>query len=167
MLIDLSWLKLHPKETEKFYIKQGPESFKTEDEDLDLIEPVVVELSVTNTGRLMVGQGKIQSAVRLNCARCLKDFLYKVDVPFTVEFCSEENKEYFKGEESFIYFKEPQVEIGPLVRENILLSLPMKALCFEDCKGLCPVCGVDLNQKQCECSQKDTDPRWNKLKELL
>lgn len=66
-------------------------------------------------------------------------------------------------EESFVG---RELDLGGILREQILLALPMDALCREDCKGLCPVCGKDLNQAACGCEQKPADPRWAALKNV-
>jgi len=75
-----------------------------------------------------------------------------------------------KSEEDNYFVADPSsdsFQIDDLVRETIILALPLKPLCSEDCKGLCPVCGTDLNKSQCNCIKKETDPRWEKLKGLL
>ena len=59
-----------------------------------------------------------------------------------------------------------ELDLGPVVREQILLALPMDALCTEDCKGLCQVCGGNLNEKECSCDRHVPDPRWAKLKNI-
>jgi uncharacterized protein len=59
-----------------------------------------------------------------------------------------------------------QIDLGAIVREQILLDLPMDGLCREDCKGLCSVCGKDLNQGECGCERKPVDPRWAALKHV-
>jgi len=58
------------------------------------------------------------------------------------------------------------IELDDLVREELLLALPVNLLCREDCKGLCPVCGIDRNQSDCRCESDAVDSRWQKLKEL-
>lgn len=166
MQIDLSWLKLHPKDTENFHLEK---EFGNEEvvQGIRFLDQVMVDLEVTNTGRLMVGKGEIKAAVELECDRCLNSFQQQVEVPFTVEFCPEDNRTFFKNEESFVYFVEPQVDIEPIVLENVLLSLPLKILCSSECKGLCTVCGQDLNRAECHCREKEIDPRWEALKKML
>jgi len=166
MKIDLSWLKLHPKDTEAFHLREtlkDPELLP----GISVVDQVAVDLSITNTGRLMVGQGEIEARLELTCDRCLRSFHQDTKVPFTVELCPEENRSYFKNEESFIYFVEPQVDLEPVVRESLILSLPLRTLCSSDCKGLCPSCGKDLNLAPCQCREKEIDPRWEALKKML
>ncbi|MCI0532052.1 MAG: DUF177 domain-containing protein, partial [candidate division Zixibacteria bacterium] len=58
-------------------------------------------------------------------------------------------------------------DLNPRVREAMILILPIKPLCKEDCKGLCQLCGTNLNEKTCKCVKETADPRWSRLKELL
>jgi len=60
-----------------------------------------------------------------------------------------------------------EVDLNPYIEENLILSIPMKMLCREDCKGICPGCGADLNHEVCRCGRSEIDPRWKKLKDLL
>ncbi len=64
------------------------------------------------------------------------------------------------------FFEGREIDLGGIVREQILLALPMDALCREDCRGLCPVCGKDLNQAECGCERQPADPRWGALKNV-
>ena len=59
-----------------------------------------------------------------------------------------------------------RIDLDEIVREQILLALPTRQLCAEDCKGLCPSCGANLNEKACGCEQQQTDPRWSALEAL-
>lgn len=60
-----------------------------------------------------------------------------------------------------------EIDIEPVLREMVLLNHPIKLLCREDCKGLCPGCGADLNTESCKCGQKAVDPRWEDLRKLI
>ncbi|MGE5397812.1 MAG: YceD family protein [Chitinophagales bacterium] len=167
MLIDLSWLKLHPKEEEKFHLEQDPSTINVDASQFRLVDRVIVDITIGNTGRLMVGFGTIKTVLEFACDRCLSKFRRPFNIPFDVEFCEEINRDYFKNEENFIYFTEPVVDLEHVVLESIFLNLPLRTLCSPDCKGLCPVCGCDLNQRQCECRKEDTDPRWDVLAKLM
>ena len=65
-----------------------------------------------------------------------------------------------------IFYSGRELDLGPIVREQILLALPMHVLCKEDCKGLCQVCGQNLNEKECGCDRKVPDPRWAGLRDI-
>ena len=66
----------------------------------------------------------------------------------------------------FAPFEGDEIDLGELFREQILLAIPMTPLCREECKGLCPVCGADLNAGECSCERGEIDPRWSALADL-
>jgi len=115
-------------------------------------------------------QGHITVPVEEECARCLIMFPARLygDLDFVVK--AEENKGTAPAEgEEVIYTKtaEPVVDLTDLIRETLILSLPMKPLCDVECKGLCPDCGANLNEETCECKHEESDERWEGLKDLL
>lgn len=169
MIIDLHWLELHPKETREFNIQAAPQELSVDTSETRLVKPVDVDLSITNTGRLMVGTGRIIATLEFDCGRCLKPYQRDYEIPFDIELCSDKNIHHFVGEENFIFYhsNEPQVDIRPVIEENIVLALPIRPLCSEECRGLCPNCGRELDQGPCNCQPKETDPRWDALKKLL
>ncbi len=99
------------------------------------------------------------------CDRCLSEYSKDYRENFTVLFHLGQ-KDFETEEEDVILLSEEQQEIDltPYIQENLILSVPMKMLCKEDCKGICPGCGADLNHEPCTCPEKPIDPRWEKLK---
>lgn len=118
-------------------------------------------------------KGIINGEVELQCSRCLKD--YKMPIKSIVELSyhpiEELNKEELvelKSDEMDVdFYRKGLIETEDIVRDQILLSIPMKPLCSEDCKGLCHICGTDLNEFSCGCTTKETDPRMAVLQTLL
>lgn len=119
------------------------------------------------------------------CSRCLEPVEVEVPVSFTLSLIPEARAVSRQGladdgaapegvsrgsfdptEADEEVFKGKTIDLEPLVREQILLALPMETLCRESCRGLCPSCGQDLNRASCECAQTGVDPRWEKLKTL-
>ena len=91
------------------------------------------------------------------CRRCLRPVGGELATEFRELFSNtvEDGEGYpFRGE---------QIDFAPLAREAVLLELPLAPLCAEDCQGLCPTCGTDLNQGRCQCVVEDVDPRWAAL----
>lgn len=70
------------------------------------------------------------------------------------------------GELDISFLEEEKINVAGLVRENVLLALPVQPLCDDDCRGLCPRCGANLNRGPCSCSTTHRDPRWGKLESL-
>lgn len=99
-----------------------------------------------------------------NCHRCFeeikKHFSFKFDHKLAVELIDDENDDYIETPDY-------QLEVDDLAVSDILLNLPRKILCKEDCKGLCQVCGQNLNIKDCGCNKNSVDPRLEVLKQLI
>jgi len=79
----------------------------------------------------------------------------------------EERQELQAGDMETGFYREGELDLGEIVREQLLLNIPMRPLCGESCKGLCPHCGANLNETTCGCEQKSIDPRMKALEKLL
>lgn len=153
------------------------EDFSPHYEDLEFDTPINVNLLLTNLGKEVLIKGTIKGTIELICSRCLKKFpyilnidveeIYLWDLPIIRNISPSEEVELKEEDFKFVLEKET-LFLEPLIEDNIRISLPIKPLCSPNCKGLCPVCGHDLNLDPCECS-KDLriDPRWEPLKRLL
>lgn len=98
------------------------------------------------------------------CDRCTVDYKTSVKTSYQVVYFF--SKEPLSDESDDLIYLNPeadQIDISREVRDYALLSLPMKKLCSDDCRGLCPVCGQDLNKKECDCPKSSMDPRWEPL----
>ncbi len=151
-------------------MEESPEALGLCADGAGFEEPVKADFSVSKSGGQLICRGQVKTSVRLQCSRCLAGYEEPVSsrLDFVVDFG--ENAKEFKSEEDYYFVADPSsdyFEIDNLVREAILLALPLKPLCSEGCRGLCPMCGTDLNKSQCSCVKKETDPRWEKLKGLL
>ncbi|WP_139904532.1 YceD family protein [Clostridium thermarum] len=107
--------------------------------------------------------GKLSGELILMCSRCLEDFIYPIDIEIHEKFSAVPNDE----DESVIFIDSDIINLTELIENNILMSLPIKKLCSEDCQGLCQSCGCNLNKKTCNCDNGNVDPRLEKLKELF
>ena len=117
--------------------------------------------------------GSLETTAELNCSRCLELASIEVRRPFDL-FFRESDEEMFDEDEVELseedtrtaFFSGTQLAIGDIMREQVLLALPMKALCKVDCKGLCPVCGTNRNLNECSCRDEDFSPHMEKLLEI-
>ncbi len=119
----------------------------------------------TRTHEGLLGQGRIQADVECECVRCLTT----TKQPVVAEF---QELWYYPPEKApedaeWIIAEDANLDLAPLVRENFLLGIPIQVLCREDCKGLCPQCGKDLNEGPCGCSDEPIDPRLTGLRGLI
>lgn len=99
------------------------------------------------------------------CARCCKQFECALSHSF--EFPVAEKLESDEDEDRFAVMSDNSLDVEQICSEQLILNLPLRFLCREDCKGLCPVCGADLNSGACSCGGKKVDPRMEKLKEYF
>ena len=167
MKIDLN--RTSEDSSERLILEDSPEALELEAEGITFQEPVRVELVVTKNQDQLICQGQVTASAKLECSRCLAGYDHTVtsQLSFVVDLAGE--SETARSEEEGYFVVDPSAasfEIDDLVREAIILSLPLKPLCAEDCKGLCPVCGIDLNRSQCNCVKEESDPRWDQLKKL-
>jgi uncharacterized protein len=142
-------------------------------EALKLKSPARANLRVDKAGPEVFARGSVGTSIELQCSRCLRSFVKELDVNINVvylpveELKGEEKHEIKDDELDIGFYQGDELDVQDLVREQILLNVPMKPLCSEACKGICPDCGADLNVSTCACERKETDPRLEVLKKLL
>ncbi len=117
--------------------------------------------------------GSLHTNLEILCARCLDPVPYAVERQFDLLYRPAgsdigENKEVEMQDKdaAISYYEDDGVELAEVLREQILLDVPLKTVCREECKGMCAHCGRNLNTGQCECAQAASDPRWEALKSL-
>jgi len=104
---------------------------------------------------------------RSTCDRCLCDFDMKLDCSFKLVYTYDQSfSDPDYDDAIFLNFHDTEIEIDDDVRQMIMLNIPMKSLCSEDCKGLCPRCGNNLNVSECSCEKDDFNPKFDELKKL-
>jgi uncharacterized protein len=148
--------------------------------EFNLDDPVVVlegdsprqvtgKISLIKTHRGILARGTVETVVSLECSRCLKTFKKKLTLNIEEEYFpsldinSGTPVEVPDEPDGFTIDDHHILDLSEAIRQNALLAIPMKPLCREECAGLCPVCGKDLNKDQCECNEGSIDPRWTKL----
>jgi len=162
-------------------LKEGRSSFAHiyEPTELDLAdERGKLNQSTSVSGNLRLSRGKvlvegeIETQVRVECDRCLKAAVLPVKTDFHLEYVTGPDYEALQAAElteeemTVSVFDGEGIDIDEIVREQILLSIPTRVLCSEECKGICSNCGTDLNLGECGCDARDIDPRWETLKKL-
>lgn len=111
--------------------------------------------------------GWLAAHLLLACSRCGVPFSFMLSLPFAEIYISGEASQDLDGEQDKRHFTGDSIDITPEALRLLFAELPMKPMCREDCCGLCPQCGADLNGEGCSCAQNDIDPRWEKLRDLL
>ena len=131
---------------------------------IETTEPVSVDVSYTFDGEGFRLEGMLASAVKMNCTKCDNEFIEHFEVPFSERFLRVSEAE---AEELDCYtYSGETLKLDKMIRDLVLLNAPMYGLCKPDCKGLCPVCGTNLNNTQCSCTLPDESNPFAALKGL-
>lgn len=169
MRIELTGLEKSGGRFEHNYL---PGELELNDERVVLAESPVVSGRISVDGHVLKIQGDLQARVQLECDRCLKPIELPINTDFKLEYVTPQQyreshaAELTEEELELSVFDGEVVDIDEIVREQLLLTVPTQVLCSEDCKGLCPKCGANLNLADCNCEDKEIDPRWAELKKL-
>jgi uncharacterized protein len=128
------------------------------------------ELVMGSDGEIRVS-GQLTVEMAADCDRCLEPSRFPIDSDFALHYRPVadgygDEKEIDSGEAEMGFYEGDGVELNDVLREFILLTLPMQRVCRESCKGICPLCGQNRNQKECQCHAETTDDRWAALKSL-
>jgi len=116
--------------------------------------------------------GKLATELEMPCARCLEPVLQEVKRSFDLLYrplgvdAGREEMSVTSVEAEIGYYQGEGLLLEDVLREQVLLAVPLKAICRQDCKGLCPQCGTNLNSSACSCAEPPEDPRWSALKEI-
>jgi uncharacterized protein len=131
--------------------------------------PVDVDLEITNAQTRIIVKGRLATSVELSCGRCAEKYLENIDIAIHEEFLPEGSPELEPKPDlslndlSVFVYKDETLDLGEIIRQNIISAFPIKPLCNSDCKGLCGTCGENLNKSQCDCSTETIDPRLSSL----
>ena len=139
---------------------------------------LMVDLWLESSPDGIRAKGNIRGHAGMECTRCLKEYQLELHIDVDEFFrrpgldVVEEGGRRITGEaealeEDDYVIEEGVIDLNLLVNDAVMLNLPIKHLCSEDCRGLCPICGIDLNQEECGCSRDSIDPRLEILRTLL
>jgi uncharacterized protein len=137
--------------------------FNAQGERVHFSGPVYIDVVIDDTGKHLVVEGRVSGKLKLACSRCLDFFDYSIEVPIKEVYTDAPEED--AGEANS--FTGDFLDLAPEITKSIIMHLPMKALCRRECQGLCPVCGINLNEGQCRCTEIDFDPRLAVLKKYF
>jgi len=151
-----------------------PEEVGGEADTYRVVAPVELEFDIHKDKDKFRLVGHVRTELELTCSRCLEGYPAPVDAEFDLMFLPAVEAPGIEGETELAeedintaFYRDGVIDLGELLHEQFYLTLPMKPLCREDCKGLCPVCGANWNQTTCACERRWEDPRLAGLKALL
>lgn len=174
MRLDLSEIAAHVGKRFRYEIEEPP--IEDPEHGLKGIGPVTGHAVFSNAGSTIVVRGHFKTAVEIECARCLKEFRFEIDLPIEEElpltglppWISEEEEEAeLPEDEKEPLFVDNIFDLTEYFRQSILVAIPIKPLCSEACKGLCPRCGAVLTDGTCECGPETEGSPFGALAALL
>ncbi|HSE33957.1 MAG TPA: DUF177 domain-containing protein [Pyrinomonadaceae bacterium] len=149
-----------------------PEELNLVDERVRVTEPITVNGRVRSSGSEIKVSGRVETRVNVECDRCLKTLEIPVSAGFRLQYITGQEyeekhaAELSADEMALSVFDGDAIDVDEIAREQILLSVPDRALCDENCRGICSMCGTNLNTGSCECTSSETDPRWAALEKF-
>jgi uncharacterized protein len=168
LLLDLNTIKTPHERFDKVY---APDQFGSS-EDFRIAAPVSLGFEIFKDKDQFRLVGEVKTVLELPCSRCLDPFTLPVDQSFDLRYqphsrnTGEGEREIEEDDLTTAFYADEAIDLGELMREQFYLGLPMKPLCRDECKGLCPQCGANLNTTTCDCKRDWEDPRFAALKTL-
>lgn len=138
------------------------------DAGVELLEPLRVDLHARPVGEGVLVRGTLRTLLNVACRRCLATVEWRVDraVELLFEPLSGAEADMLEGEVYPLPERGSELDLGGLLREQLLLDVPMYVLCRDECRGLCAQCGADLNQAACDCVPEPVPGPWDALKTI-
>ncbi|MGD0844017.1 MAG: DUF177 domain-containing protein [Geobacteraceae bacterium] len=136
------------------------------------LAPLRIDLTLAREYDHIRGNGRVETRMALNCARCLAEFRINIDSTFTIfymraaELADDEDVELAEEDLITATYEGDEIDFTAEIAAQIILAIPLKPLCSEDCRGLCPTCGAELNVAECACVRNDVNFKFSPLKDL-
>ncbi len=138
--------------------------------DYELLGNAAVDAQYYRSGAEIFLWGTVLSRVIGHCARCLESYTFDLRKDFSLVLVPQERlparMELTEEDLDLVYYQGDEIDLSPLVDEQIILALPTRPLCSEECRGLCPQCGANRNCETCDCKPELGDPRFAVLRQL-
>ena len=149
-----------------------PAQVQMADDAYRIVAPVRLGIDIHQDRNQLRLVGTVRTELELLCSRCLEPFRFPVDLAFDQRYLpqseasADQETEVEEDDLETSFYRDEEIDLNELLREQFYLALPMKPLCREDCRGLCPQCGTNLNTGTCDCGPGWEDPRFAALKQL-
>jgi uncharacterized protein len=180
MVMALPVLRLHeiPDEGLSLSCDVQADDLALEPEDVRIPDGLAMAVNAVRAGTTVHVTGTLSGTARRQCVRCLKEYDDALWLPIAAEYYRDtelksrpagrepsERSDDDADDDGYVYAGE-EIELGAMLREHVLLATPMQPLCHEECRGLCPVCGQDLNVHRCDCREEQIQSPFAVLKKL-
>ncbi len=168
MLINLTDIFTSEGKVKKISLAYDGESVFYMGAKYPIMDKSDVLLTFTNigTGRILL-EGEMSLKVEIPCDRCLQSVEVPIGVSFAHEIAAPNEENVPSEEEEQCFMSGYELDVDALMNNEILINMPVKVLCREDCKGICMVCGRNLNEGECGCDTFVPDPRMAAIKDIF
>lgn len=185
MVLDLSRILGESEHLERL---MDPTAFVADAESFRVVAPAKLVADVRKDGAQFHFVGRVEAELECVCSRCLEAFVVPVASDITIRFlpasdpapavaagrggredrdrADDDGQEVQADDLGVSFYRDDEIDLFEVAREQFYLALPMKPLCQPECKGLCPVCGVNRNRESCTCQTTWVDPRMDALRKL-
>lgn len=145
------------------------------DGDFEFVAPIRTRLRAFQVRGMIEVEGKVETLLRQSCSRCLEEYEEKLCASFSLTYVTEmpevtddsgDEIEISAEEMGLIHFEGEEIDLRAAIQEQIVMALPLRPLCRQECKGLCPQCGANLNEADCGCGATDFNIKFAALKGL-
>lgn len=169
MLISLSEIMSVPDKTLSMDVPNELKNFDLNGDQYEFAYKAPVKITLTNHGERKVSfEAKTKLALNIPCSRCLEDVAIDFDIHISKEVnFRETEEERVKELDELNYISGYNLDVDVLVYDEILIDFPLKVLCKENCKGICNVCGTNLNNGTCDCESTGADPRMSVIRDIF
>lgn len=170
MLIDITELLSVKGLSKTFQVRYEKEIYEVGEEGYTVADASEFTLTITNVGaRCLTLQGEGTVSLIMPCGRCLEDVSVPIDftIDRKVDLNSEDMSKADEDIEELSYIDGYHLDVDQLIYTEILINLPFRVLCSDDCKGLCFKCGANLNKGECGCDREQLDPRMSVIQDIF
>ncbi len=169
MLFDLNEVLRIDGKVKRFDAELGFDTYVSAQGKVPIVDSTPISLVIRNKGNKELQiKGSAKIVLRIPCDRCLEDVDTELELDFEKEVDFKDSAtDRVKALDEQIFIEGYNLDVDELVCSEITVSWPSKVLCKEDCKGLCPTCGTNLNLKTCNCEPTDLDPRMAQIQEIF
>jgi len=168
MKVSVAQLQENIGSAEAFVFETSADEIDVVHEHYSLAGSIRVEGTCVNTGIFYRVEGVVHCQKAFQCDRCLEDFVQEQKHAFAEKYQKQAEDEADPEEDRDVnYFDGDVIDITDLIRDTILLAQPLNNICSPACRGLCMVCGANLNKSECGCDREVVDPRLAVLQQLL
>ena len=161
MLLDISRVLKKPDSQINIDCEVGVDNKELEETSVTFDKPLRVSGSVRNFGGVVMLDAKVSGEYKAVCDRCGRETAYGIEFEFSDGFSKTPE------DEDISVLIDENIDVSEALFRNVFMNLPMKHICSQDCKGICPKCGTNLNEAQCSCEDDSWNPQFDILKGLF